>query len=56
LFEIATDAPGFLYDEPIEQLGESLKLPPWFEPRRPEIEAVLPPFELRSVMQKAIGR
>jgi len=27
LFEIATDAPGFAVDEPIESLGEHLKLP-----------------------------
>jgi glyoxalase family protein len=56
LFEIATDAPGFLYDEPIEQLGESLKLPPWLEPQRPEIEAMLTSFELRPVVQEALGR
>lgn len=46
LFEIATDAPGFLYDEPLEELGTHLKLPPWLEPRRREIEGVLRPFEL----------
>lgn len=42
LFEIATDAPGFLYDESVEELGTSLKLPPWYEPRRAEIEEALP--------------
>src|SRR5918997_275066 len=41
LFEIATDPPGFAADEDTEHLGESLKLPPWLEPRREEIEAVL---------------
>lgn len=46
LFEVATDAPGFLLDEPAETLGEALKLPPWFEPRRAEIEASLPPIIL----------
>lgn len=46
LFEVATDAPGFLYDEPVEALGEQLRLPPWLEPRRGEIEAFLPPAEL----------
>jgi glyoxalase family protein len=42
LFEIATDAPGFAVDEPVESLGHDLKLPPLLEGRRKEIEAVLP--------------
>ncbi|WP_069130006.1 ring-cleaving dioxygenase [Rhodohalobacter halophilus] len=42
LFEIATDIPGFDVDEPFEQLGESLKLPSWYEKHRDEIEARLP--------------
>lgn len=42
LFEIATDPPGFTIDEPEESLGRSLKLPGWLEPRRFEIEALLP--------------
>jgi glyoxalase family protein len=42
LFEIATDAPGFAVDEPVETLGHDLKLPLFLEPRRKEIEAVLP--------------
>ena len=42
LFEIATDPPGFTLDEPLEQLGRKLKLPPWFESHRREIEASLP--------------
>jgi glyoxalase family protein len=42
LFEIATDAPGFAVDEPIEKLGESLKLPPQYEEHRSEIERTLP--------------
>jgi len=45
LFEIATDGPGFAIDEPIDRLGRSLRLPPWYEPRRAEIEAHLPPLE-----------
>jgi glyoxalase family protein len=48
LFEIATDAPGFAIDEPLERLGESLRLPPWLEPRRAEIEEALPALELRA--------
>jgi glyoxalase family protein len=46
LFEIATDPPGFTLDEPLAALGAGLKLPPWFEPRRAEIERVLPPLRL----------
>lgn len=46
LFEIATDGPGFTGDEDVEHLGERLSLPPFLEPRRAEIEAVLPPLEL----------
>ena len=42
LFEIATDPPGFALDEPIERLGEELKLPEWLEPRRKVVEAALP--------------
>jgi len=44
LFEIATDSPGFAADEPVEALGSSLKLPPWLESERPQIEAALPAF------------
>ena len=44
LFEIATDGPGFDVDEPMEQLGASLKLPPQYEPHRAEIETRLPPL------------
>jgi glyoxalase family protein len=42
LFEIATDIPGFAADEPLATLGQALKLPSFLEPRRQQIEAVLP--------------
>ncbi|MCB1057911.1 MAG: ring-cleaving dioxygenase [Acidobacteria bacterium] len=42
LFEIATDTPGFDLDESVAELGSGLQLPPWYEPRRGEIEASLP--------------
>ncbi|MFN7942376.1 MAG: ring-cleaving dioxygenase [Thermoanaerobaculia bacterium] len=42
LFELATDGPGFAVDEAPAHLGEQLVLPPWLEPSRGEIEAVLP--------------
>jgi glyoxalase family protein len=41
LFEIATEGPGFLVDETNEELGSSLKLPDWQEPKRKQIEAGL---------------
>jgi glyoxalase family protein len=44
LFEIATDGPGFAIDEPQENLGEKLVLPPFLETRRQEIEAGLTPI------------
>lgn len=44
LFEIATDPPGMTVDEPPASLGASLRLPPWFEPHRAEIERRLPPI------------
>jgi glyoxalase family protein len=46
LFEIATDLPGFPVDEPPEQLGTHLKLPPWLESRRPTLERNLPPIHI----------
>ncbi len=42
LFEIATDNPGFTVDEPLAELGSSLKLPKQYEPVRPRIEEILP--------------
>jgi glyoxalase family protein len=45
LFEIATDEPGFTIDEPLASLGTALKLPRFLEPRRSELEAVLPKLE-----------
>jgi glyoxalase family protein len=45
LFELATDGPGFDVDEDREHLGEALVLPPWLEPSRSRIEAVLPTLQ-----------
>ena len=44
LFEIATIGPGFAVDEDAEHLGESLSLPPRFEPLREQLEATLTPL------------
>ena len=40
--ELATRGPGFAVDEPLEELGSSLTLPPWLEKHRAQIEARLP--------------
>jgi catechol 2,3-dioxygenase-like lactoylglutathione lyase family enzyme len=45
LFEIATDPPGFTVDEPRDELGTTLTLPPRLESSRRRIEAALPPLE-----------
>src|SRR5699024_3713457 len=41
LFELATDGPGFMGDEPYETLGENLSLPPFLEDQRNEIESMV---------------
>ena len=56
LFELATDPPGFSIDEPVEKLGETLKLPPWLEPHRKEIERALPPIQLRKLEEQKRGK
>jgi len=53
LFEIATDPPGFTVDQPVDQLGEGLMLPPWLEKQRAQIEAALPPIERHRQDQRA---
>lgn len=50
LFEIATNQPGFAIDEEPAHLGETIKLPSWYEPKRAVIEkgltqVHLPDFE-----------
>ncbi len=45
LFELATDGPGFMGDEPYETLGEKLSLPPFFESKREEIEKLVRPID-----------
>lgn len=46
LFEIATDPPGFTVDETLDELGNNLRLPPWKEKARAQIEELLPPITL----------
>ena len=49
LFEIATETPGFAIDEPVDKLGEALKLPEWLEPTRSAIEQNLAPLNVMPV-------
>jgi glyoxalase family protein len=44
LFELASRDIGFDFDEPLEHLGEALKLPPQYERLRPKLEARLTPL------------
>ena len=46
LFEIATDPPGFTLDEKVEELGTHLRLPPWMESARSQIEEILPRIQV----------
>lgn len=48
LFEIATDDPGFTIDEPLEKLGNTLKLPAKYEKHREKLENILIPIEMES--------
>ena len=44
LFELASRDIGFAFDEPVESLGEALKLPPQYEAHRDELERRLTPL------------
>lgn len=55
LFEVATDAPGFAADEPVEKLGSELKLPSWLEPHRDQIATLLPPIVNREYAVREDG-
>jgi hypothetical protein len=46
LFELATDGPGFDWDEEPGRLGERLILPPWLEGQRESIQRALPALVL----------
>jgi glyoxalase family protein len=52
LFEIATDPPGFTWDESVERLGSGLKLPPWLEKHRGEIERTLLPIKVEAAVEQ----
>ena len=45
IVEVATMGPGFLVDEPVATSGTTLRLPPWLEARRDDIDARLTPID-----------
>jgi glyoxalase family protein len=47
IVELATLGPGFLKDEDQGELGANLKLPPWLEPQRTQIESGLNPVKAK---------
>ncbi len=53
LFEFATADIGFAVDEPMDQLGHQLLLPPFFEDRREEIIRPLESIEVPNYLQNA---
>ncbi len=55
IFEMATDAPGFATDEPLESLGEALRIPAWLEPRRKELELRLPAITLHKASTEVVS-
>jgi glyoxalase family protein len=44
IVEVATATPGFAVDEPVESLGQALKLPKWLEGHRATLETSLRPI------------
>ena len=53
--EIATAVPGFAVDEPVESLGQALKLPPWLEERRATLERTLAPIPIVGREPAGVG-
>jgi glyoxalase family protein len=45
LFELATDGPGLTRDEPIDELGSELRLPPWLREDETMLRDQLPPLD-----------
>lgn len=46
IVELATAGPGFLVDEEEAELGQNLKLPPWMEKHRQQIEERIQPISV----------
>jgi glyoxalase family protein len=48
LFELATDIPGFAIDEPLESLGEELRVPQWLDANLAQLTRHLPAVTLHK--------
>ena len=46
IVELATLGPGFTVDEDTAALGTTLRLPPWLEAKRADIEDALAPLQV----------
>lgn len=55
IVELATLGPGFLYDEDVAELGTGLKLPPWLEGNRDEIERIIQPITAANWQSPELG-
>lgn len=52
LFELATDIPGFAIDEPLESLGEELRVPQWLEANLVPLTQKLPAVTLHKAKEE----
>lgn len=52
LFELATDIPGFAVDEPVESLGEELRIPQWLAPHLVPLTEHLIPVTLHKAQKE----
>jgi glyoxalase family protein len=52
LFELATDIPGFAIDEPVETLGEQLRVPQWLSENLVPLTQRLPAVTLHKTKEE----
>jgi glyoxalase family protein len=52
LFELATDIPGFAVDEPVESLGEELRIPQWLAPHLVPLTEHLIPVTMHKAQKE----
>jgi glyoxalase family protein len=52
LFELATDIPGFAIDEPLESLGEELRVPQWLGANPAQLTRNLPAVMLHKAQEE----
>jgi glyoxalase family protein len=52
LFELATDIPGFAIDEPLESLGQELRVPEWLSANLAQLARQLPAVTLHKATEE----